>query len=323
MEVRQKSDTVLTRFGHAYYLLRLLACFPALLYLLVLLPAHSAQQQINFLLSSRVALIIPLIAIPVLVLARLTQLKKSFNLLTLSLETLLDTWLVHFLAFNFGSLALLGGWIPTTTYLACLISFGLLCPKPAYLGSSKLRVMDPETFTTEILNRTYSSVTGFSASELLNLTTEKLATQLDNHQQDRQVYSTKKWIIWPLSEARKRSHVGFMDMEIILANLSLEFGSSLDEREFIILDLKNTTSLTYTLKIWSEDDSASSPVQPEVDALVLLEYQAGREINRLPARQLINDESSDEEEDSEKDSLSTSTVVWSQQTITKAFKLKK
>jgi hypothetical protein len=86
----------------------------------------------------------------------------------------------------------------------------------------------------------------------------------------------------------------------------------LDEREFIILDLKNTTSLTYTLKIWSEDDSASSPVQPEVDALVLLEYQAGREINRLPARQLVNDESSDEEEDSERDSLSNSTVVWSQ-----------
>lgn len=319
-------DPLLARFSHPYYLLKLLACFPALFHWLMLaIPAGSlSTHQINFLQSSQLTLTIPLIAVPVLVHLRLTRLRKSFNLPSLSPETVLDTWLVHFVAFNLASLALLGGWIPATTYLTCLVSFGLLCPKPPYLGPSKIRTLVPEAFTKEVMNRTSSSVMGFSAGELLNLTPETLKTQLDSPKQSssKSFPANKKWVIWPISESRKRAHVGLMDMEIILANLSLEFGDHSDELEFIILDMENSNSLCYTLKIWAEDDSASSPIQPSVDDLVLLQYQAGREINRLPARQLCNGDSSDDEDAPVHDSHSSTPILWSQETIITAFNLK-
>ncbi|EFP91040.2 hypothetical protein PGT21_036739 [Puccinia graminis f. sp. tritici] len=324
-----ESDThLITRFSHPYYFLRLLACFPALLYwLLVSIPSHSSSaQQIRFLWSSQLTLTIPLIAVPVFVFFRLRQVRKNFSLRSLCLETLLDTWLVNFVAFNLGSLAYLGGWVPAMTYLTCLISFGVICPKPAYLGPSKLRVMSPETFTTEILNRNYSSIVGFSAGELVDLSPEKLQAEVleGSKPKSKEHFSRKKWVIWPISESRKRAQVGFMDMEIILADLSLRFKDSEEEEiGFVILEMKNSNSLCATLKIWSDDDSAASPILPEVDDFVLLQYQAGREINRLPARQLYNDNGSDSEEEVPvQDSHSSVTVVWSQQTILEAFKLK-
>ncbi|KAH9469151.1 hypothetical protein Pst134EA_009680 [Puccinia striiformis f. sp. tritici] len=322
----QDSDPLLTRFFHIYYLFRLLACFPALLYwLLLTIPTHSSSaQQISFLWSSPAHPVHPAHRYPSLrSLATQTDSKKKFDLFTLSHETLLDTWVVNFVAFNLGTLAYLGGWIPAITYLACLLSFNVVCPKPAYQGPSRVRVMCPETFTAKILNRNYTSVVGFSASELLNLTPEKLKAELATQSGvPNDQFSSKKWIIWPISEARRRPQVGFMDMEIILANLSLEFENS-DELEFIILEMKNSNSLCSTLKIWAEDDSASSPIQPVVDDFVLLQYQAGREIRRLPERQLSNGDSSDDEEDLPvQNAHSRTTVLWSEETIVKAFKLK-
>ncbi|KAA1106823.1 hypothetical protein PGTUg99_011679 [Puccinia graminis f. sp. tritici] len=282
-----ESDThLITRFSHPYYFLRLLACFPALLYwLLVSIPSHSSSaQQIRFLWSSQLTLTIPLIAVPVFVFLRLRQVRKNFSLRALCLETLLDTWLVNFVAFNLGSLAYLGGWVPAITYLTCLIC------------------------------------------ELLDLSPEKLQAEVleASKPKSKEHFARKKWVIWPISESRKRAQVGFMDMEIILADLSLRFKDSEEEEVgFVILEMKNSNSLCATLKIWSDDDSAASPILPEVDDFVLLQYQAGREINRLPARQLYNDNGSDSEEELPvQDSHSSVTVIWSQQTILEAFKLK-
>ncbi|WAQ85129.1 hypothetical protein PtA15_5A703 [Puccinia triticina] len=185
------------------YLRRLLGCLPALLYWL-LRSVPSSGQHTSSLADAQHALTIPLIALPVFVLLRLRQLRNSFHLLKLSLETLLDTWLVHFVAFNLGSLAYLGGWVPAKTYLACLISFGIICPKPAYLGPSKLRIMDPETFAAEVLNKTYLSVVGFSASKLLTLTPEKLQEKVRDAPKaaPNGHFPTKRWVVWLVSEAQ-------------------------------------------------------------------------------------------------------------------------
>lgn len=101
-------------------------------------------------------------------------------------------------------------------------------------------------------------------------------------------------------------------VEQSLIHIRYRFGDHSDELEFIILDMKNSNSLCYTLKIWAEDDSASSPIQPSVDDLVLLQFEAGREVNRLPARQLCNDDSSDDEDPPTHDSHSSTPVLWSQ-----------
>ncbi|WAR58473.1 hypothetical protein PtB15_5B707 [Puccinia triticina] len=198
-----QSDQEVRKCSAIDYLRRLLGCLPALLYWLLRFVPSSGQHT-SSLADAQHALTIPLIALPVFVLLRLRQLRNSFHLLKLSLETLLDTWLVHFVAFNLGSLAYLGGWVPATTYLACLISFGIICPKPAYLGPSKLRIMDPKTFAAEVLNKTYSSVVGFSASELLTLTPEKLQAKVRDAPKaaPNGHFPTKRWVVWPVSEAQ-------------------------------------------------------------------------------------------------------------------------
>lgn len=253
-------------------------------------------------------------------LLRLVQIRKKFHLTILCPETILDSWLTHFVVFNLGSLGYLGGWVALLTYLALLISCSLLFPKPQFQGSSNLRVVLPETFASEVLNRTYSSVIGFSADELLGLTSEKLENELrDPHQLTDRHRPNKEWIIWPIPELRKRSHVGFMDMEVVLADLSLQFENS-NEIEFIILDTKNSISLFSVLKIWSEDDSASTPGEAGTDELILLHYRGGKEVNRLPPRSIrLEDDSDEEEKPTER--LNPSTVMLGEETIRKAFNL--
>lgn len=316
-------DGTLDRFWHPYYLLRVLACCPALFYwLLVSVPGHSfSEQQIKLISSYQLTLTIPLVALPTLVLLRLGQIRSKFHLLALSPETVLDAWLTHFVAFNFGSLGFLGGWIAAVTYLSAVVGFSVLFPKPLYLGQSKLKVMSPESFVAEVLNQTYSSVVGFSPNELLNLTPEKLhhARRVNNKLNiDNIQFQTNTWIVWPVSESSKRSQVGFIDMESILASLSLECQNSQDLK-FVILDMKNSLSLCSSLKIWAEDDSISARMRCEVDDFVLLKYQAGKEIDRLPPRKLLDDDSSDEEESPVEKQAGP--INWSKETIIIEFDL--
>ncbi|KAI8448928.1 hypothetical protein BY996DRAFT_275611 [Phakopsora pachyrhizi] len=119
----------LPRLLQPYYCLRLLSCLPALLYLFKLsesinhLSDSSAssnnrsirgQQQIHlsmsFLSDQLIAIMIPLVGIPLLVSLRLRQIRKTFKVLDLSTETLLESWFAILLVYNLGVLIYVRQW---------------------------------------------------------------------------------------------------------------------------------------------------------------------------------------------------------------------
>ncbi|CAH7690892.1 expressed protein, partial [Phakopsora pachyrhizi] len=333
----------LPRLLQPYYCLRLLSCLPALLYLFKLsesinhLSDSSAssnnrsirgQQQIHlsmsFLSDQLIAIMIPLVGIPLLVSLRLRQIRKTFKVLDLSTETLLESWFAILLVYNLGVLIYVRQWNYLTGYLFWLSISSCMFSKPKYQGPSKLRTVNTKSFSNEVLNRSLESLVGFSADDMLRITPEELERRSKANKSASSSNPDKLWIVWPLFDSTYRTRVGFMDVEVLLSRLSLS--SSSKDFEILVLDVEGSSELCYELKLWGEDDysNLSSKHQSEEKGIILLVFRGGKELRRIPPRPTEHDsDSSDGDCEASKNfkSLGQKPFLWTLEAIRSAIQI--
>ncbi|KAG0141398.1 hypothetical protein CROQUDRAFT_663920 [Cronartium quercuum f. sp. fusiforme G11] len=164
---------------------------------------------------------IPISLLPLLVMSRLRAIRRRMKLVNVCEETLVGAifdllWLLANLGF-----LLIGNWSSVTVYLGFSILIRFMVQRPRFGGPSRIRTMRAQEFAQMVLGRSLSSLTGFSATELLEMNEEQVRTRVRMRDDTLCKYQDgKEWIVLPIWDEKTRSEPGWMDLEALVAKLS-------------------------------------------------------------------------------------------------------